>query len=117
MSNKKELILIVSLAFCVGVIFSDFTKPKPLEAEVTNIVYDTLDKKIIGLAAQLDDVRKRVSELEATNKSKDVQITKLNNAVKQLTSLQKDVSTTINTLKVDVQKLKDIQSLQRDLIK
>ena len=117
MSNKREIVLFISLAFCLGMMVSDFTKPKSLEAEVTNIVYDTLNNKITNLSDQVNQLRARVANLEASRTSKDAEIAALTSSVKKLTSVSKDFSVNISKLQKEVKSIKKIQLLQQKILK
>jgi ParB-like chromosome segregation protein Spo0J len=106
MLSKREIVLIVSLAFCAGVIVSDMLKPVPLKAEVTNIVYDTLDKKILEQARRIDSLQSRVSSLEKNAGSYEADINKVALSVKKLGSALKD-SLADTASKKDLKKLEE----------
>src|SRR3989339_1801951 len=113
MLNKREIVLIISLAFCAGAMFSDFTKPKFIEAKTSNIVYDTLDAKINALTATVTSVTARVTKLESTANEKDPRLTTLSTAIKQLSAVQKDLSTSLDRVARDVLALKRTQLQQQ----
>lgn len=110
MLNKRELVLLISLVFCAGFIFSDFTKPRPIEAEVTNIVYDTLNKKIIDLNTNLDRLTSRVNSLESRIEQKDTRIDTIAKTVKALNSVSLDLTKDISFLRNEVSTIKAMQS-------
>lgn len=99
MINRRELVLLLALAFCGGVIFSDFTKPKEIRADVTNIVYDTLNAKIIDLSKVVGKVDSRVAALETSTSSYDSKINALSASVKNLAGAQKASLKEIDVLK------------------
>lgn len=89
MINKRELVLFLSLSFCMGVIVSDLTKPKEIKADVTNIVAETLDAKISVVAGDVSSLRARVAALESTTTSHDAKIAALSDSVRSLGDIQK----------------------------
>ncbi|MGD9579970.1 MAG: hypothetical protein AB7V50_01225 [Vampirovibrionia bacterium] len=117
MFNKRELVLLISLAFCFGVIVSDFTKPKFIQAKTTNIIYDTLDAKIITLTRELNSVSSRVASLESTVSQKDNRIDNLSSTVKKISSIQKDLSVALDKASKDIIVLKQVQTQQQEVLK
>jgi peptidoglycan hydrolase CwlO-like protein len=111
MINKREIVLAISLAFCAGVIFSDFTKPKPIEAEVTNIVYDTLDKKINKTNASLSRLASRVSSLESRIDQKDSKIAAMAKTLKVTNQVSKDLAKDILKIQKEIAVIKSMQTM------
>lgn len=112
MFNKRELVLIISLAFCFGVIFSDFTKPKAIQADTSNYVIGIVDSKISVVTKKLNALAKRVSDIESNMNKKDAKVKDLSNVVKQLSSVQKDLSNSLDKVARDLLVLKNAQNRQ-----
>jgi hypothetical protein len=87
MISKRELTLFLALAFSLGYIFSDIVKPAFVQAETTNIVYDTLNAKILEQANRINALSGRVSSLESKVNSYDVKINTVANSVKKLSRI------------------------------
>lgn len=127
MVNKRELVLLLSLAFCFGVIFSDFTKPKSIVAETTNIVYDTLDAKIVALTKRFNTLSSKVNSIEAKSSVYDTKISSLAQSVKDLAAVQKEtlgdfaseedlktLSEKVAKIEQAIRKLNTIQKIQNN---
>lgn len=99
MINKREIILVVALAFSLGVIFTDLTRPNASIAETTNIVYDTLDAKINKLASRVNGIQAQVNSLQKKSDAKDPRVDSLAKSVRDVASVQRTILNDMATKK------------------
>lgn len=117
MLNKREATLFICLAFCLGIIFSDITRIQPVNARVTNIVYEDLDRKITVVRGNLARLTKRVDTLEQVKGNNDAKTNSLAQAVKSLTQSQSDILNNVEKLDAAVSDLRTAMRLQNNLNK
>lgn len=91
MINRRELVLIIALAFSLGAIFADFTNPKAIVADTSNTVYQGLDSKINQLASRVNGLQSQINSLKNQEDSNDPRVSSLIQTVKDLASVQKTI--------------------------
>lgn len=123
MSNKK-VILLIAIAFSSGFMMAEFKYPALTFAQgVTNYIYDELNGKITKANTEIDVLRGRLSTLEKSSQAADAKIANMTESIKKLLELQKsslsdtELKKQVTQLKLTVNKMKEVQTLQQSAIK